>query len=216
MRILITGSSRGIGKALFEHYRREDNQVYGLSRKDCDLADREQTNRFFAKSGIEELDLAIHCAGINVTRFFYKLSHEAFRQMIDTNIWGTFNLLKNVIPLLKTNGSIILFSSASAFAPRMGQAAYACCKSALHGLAKVLVQEMLVEEKYLYLIAPGIVETGMPVDMMSAPMLKRALDEVPMKRFCKLEELINAIELLQKTPYMTGQTLHLNGSYYVQ
>jgi len=135
--------------------------------------------------------------------------------MIDTNIWGTLNLLNNVIPRLKTHGNIILVSSAPGFAPRMGQVTYASCRSALHGLAKVMVKEMLVEKKYLYLIAPGMVEMGMPVDIMTAPILEKPLGEVPVKRFCKLEESINAIDLLHKTSYMTAQTPHVNGSYYV-
>ncbi len=216
MKIVITGASRGIGKELLNHYQKKNEEVYGLSSKDCDLVHWDQTSCFFEQSNFNDIDLTIHCAASNVTRFFHKMSSDTFKNMIDTNILGTFNLLKCVIPRLKQHGCVILFSSASAFSPRMGQAAYACCKSALHGLVKVLVQEMLAEEKYIFLIAPGMVETGMPMKMMSETALEKARNSIPMKRFCKIDEIISAIDFLQQTPYMTGQTIHVNGSYYVQ
>lgn len=189
--------------------------MQGISSKDCDLADWDCTSEYFRRNDIQDIDTVIHCAAFNITSFFYKQSPESFRAMVETNIIGTFNLLKCIIPRLKKQGSIILFTSAAAFSPRIGQAAYACCKSALNGLVKVLVQEMLAEEKYIYLIAPGMVETGMPENMLSEAAIEKARDIIPMKRFCKMEELINAIDFLHGTPYMTGQTLHLNGSYYV-
>lgn len=215
MKILITGAGGGIGKCLLHHYLEQGEEVYGISRKDCDLAHWDQTFEYFDRNGIRDIDLAIHCAASNVTSFFHKQSCKNFRDMVDTNIIGTFNLLKCVIPRLKERGGIILFTSAAAFSPRIGQAAYACCKSALNGLVKVLVQEILAENKYIYLIAPGMVETGMPEKMLSDAAIEKARGVIPMKRFCKMEELINAIDFLHGTPYMTGQTLHLNGSYHV-
>lgn len=215
LKILITGASRGIGKNLFDHYRKRGEEVIGLSTKDCNLSLWDETFSFFDQERFNEIDILIHCAAFNVTKFFYKMDSKTFKQLVDTNIIGTFNLLKCTISRLKEYGSIIIFSSAATFSPRVGQSGYACCKSALHGLVKVLAKELIVENKYIFLIAPGIVETGMPMDMMSELALKKATEIIPMKRYCKIEEIINAIDFLYKTPYMTGQTIHINGGYFI-
>jgi NAD(P)-dependent dehydrogenase (short-subunit alcohol dehydrogenase family) len=215
LNILITGANRGIGKELLTHYLEQRENVRGLSKKECDLASWEETSLYFNNAVSGDLDLVIHCAAVNITKFFYKMDYQAFKDMVEGNILGTFNLLKCSVPKLKANGSIVVFSSVAAFSPRMGQSAYACCKSALHGLVKVLSQELIAEQKYIFLIAPGIVETGMPMDMMSDIALKKAIDLIPMKRFCQLEEIINTIEFVRVTPYLTGQTIHLNGAYCI-
>lgn len=215
LKILITGASRGIGKKLLDNYLNKGNEVLGLSTKDFILGNWEDTFSYFKRERCENIDMVIHCAAVNVTKFFYRMNYKVFKDMVETNILGTFNLLKCIIPNLKANGSIIIFSSSAAFSPRIGQSAYACCKSALHGLVKVLAQELIAENKYIFIIAPGIVETGMPMDMMSELALKKAVDIIPMKRFCKIEEIIRTIDYIRCTPYLTGQTIHLNGGYCI-
>ena len=212
---MITGASRGIGKSLLNHYREKKANVIGISTKDCDLSNWKDTSSFLKQEEYKALNLVIHCAAVNKTKFFYKMDYNDFKQMVDSNIIGTFNLLKNVVPILKEKGSVVIFSSAAAFSPRMGQAGYACCKSALHGLIKVLSQEMMVEKKYIYLIAPGIVETGMSINMMSGLALEKAKEVIPMGRFCNIDEIIKTIDFLIDAPYLTGQTLHLNGGYFI-
>jgi 3-oxoacyl-[acyl-carrier protein] reductase len=160
-------------------------------------------------------ELVIHCAAVNLIKAFYKMEYSAFQRMVETNVMGTFNLLKNVIPKLSCKGSIILFSSAAAFSPTIGQSAYACCKSALHGLVRVLARELLVEDKYIFLIAPGLVETGMPYLIMSEIAFKAAIANHPMRRPCTIAEIVNTIEFARRTPYLTGQTIHLNGTYNI-
>ena len=109
LNILITGASRGIGKKLLDHYSEEGQEVLGISTKNCNLASWEETSLYFKQKRVEGLDIVIHCAAVNVTKFFHKMDYKTFRHMVDTNIMGTFNLLKCVIPRLKTHGSIIIF-----------------------------------------------------------------------------------------------------------
>lgn len=215
MEILVTGGSRGIGKELNEHYIRQNNTVTTIDSNVCDLSDWQTTSAYFSKQGTANWDLVIHCAGVNLIKAFYKMEYSAFRKMVDTNLVGTFNLLKHVIPKLKCGGSIVLFSSAAAFLPTIGQSAYACCKSALHGLVRVLARELLVEDKYIFLIAPGLVETGMPYHVMSETALQAAVAALPMRRLCTIGEIVNAIDFACRTPYLTGQTIHLNGAYNI-
>jgi len=213
MKILVTGASRGIGEKLSAYYKQQGHEVTGTNSRSCDLSSYEATSSFFEQTGKEGWELVIHCAAANLIKPFYKTEYAAFRRMVDTNIIGTFNLLKNVIPKLKRKGNIILLSSAAAFSPPIGQSAYACCKSALHGLVKVLAKELIVEDKYVFLIAPGLVETGMPYELMSESALNAAIAAIPMRRLCTIEEIVNAVEFARRTPYLTGQTIHLNGAY---
>jgi 3-oxoacyl-[acyl-carrier protein] reductase len=215
MRVLITGSSGGIGKHLLSHYSKIGHDVVGMSSSDADLSDHEQTRTFFHVLGVSDFDLVIHCAAKNATSRFDRMSLSLFRSIIDSNIIGTFNLLQCILPRLSRHGNIVLFSSSAAVAPRICQSAYAASKSALTGLVKCLAQEFLVYEKYIFIIAPGMVEAGMPYKMMNAEARVAACNNIPMGRFCTMEEIINTINYVVKTPYLTGQTIHLNGGYVV-
>lgn len=214
-RILITGASRGIGRRLAEHYAGQDHQVFAPTRAECDLRDADQVRLAVERLPAAGLDMIVHCAAINVTRSFRKMDIAAFADMVDVNVLGTVRLLKCALPKLESGGCVILFSSVAAQAPRVGQAAYACCKSALHGLVRALTQELLAEGKYIYLIAPGPVEEGMTQDMMPALSLAAARREVPLRRFCAIGEVIGTIDYLRATPYLTGQTIHLNGGLWL-
>ncbi len=215
LRVLITGASRGIGAELLEHYVARGEDAKGMSTEDCDLGSWEETSRYFEQDQHAEVDLLVHCAAVNRNRFFYKLTPQEFKEMVGVNVIGTFHLLKCMIPRLKAQGSIVLLSSVAAFAPRMGQSAYACCKSALHGLVKVLAGELLPEDKYIFLIAPGVVEVGMPMHMMSETVRGKALEAIPLGRFCRIREIVATIEYARSTPCLTGQTIHLNGGYCI-
>ncbi len=215
MKIVITGTSRGIGKHLFEHYRNDGNIVFGINRKEVNLCNWEKTEEYFKDIKFQGINTFIHCAAKNITNFFYKMSYNSFKEMVDNNILGTFNVLKCIIPKLSREGNIILFSSSAAISPRLGQSTYCCCKNAVHGLVKVLYRELLVEKKYIFVIAPGLVETGMASDMLTNVSLYKALKIIPMQKFCTTNDIINSIDFLCKTPYLTGQTIHLNGGLYI-
>ena len=216
MNILVTGCKGSIGSHLCRHYTEKKYNVKGISRDDVDITDWEKMQDFFSSSVRRDLDLVIHCAAKNVARRFEKMSPASFAQIIDCNITGTFNLLRCAIPHVVKKGSIILFSSSAAFLPRIGQSAYAASKAALHGLVRVLAQELLAAEKYIFLIALGLTETGMSRDLIPESMIQLALEKVPMQRACVMEEIIRTIDYLAATPYMTGQTIHLNGAYSIQ
>ncbi len=211
MRILISGYRGGIGKELYNHYVKMEHNVTGISRDKVDITDCEKMKEYFLDKTSPCYDLVIHCAAENLVMRFEKTNYEDFRKIIDCNVMGTFNLLKYVIPHVVSGGSIILFSSSAAYAPRIGQSAYAASKAALSGLVKVLAQELLISEKYIFLIAPGLVETGMPQKMMSSQTLAAAIDMIPMRRACTIAEIANTIDYIRKTPYLSGQTIHLNG-----
>lgn len=215
MKILVTGCKGGIGKCLCRHYSENGNNVRGISRSDVDILNWEEMRSYFSDDSIKGLDMVVHCAAKNTVKRFEKMSYSSFKEIIDCNVLGTFNLLKCAIPLVVPGGSIILFSSSAAFSPRIGQAAYAASKAALHGLVKVLAQELLVVEKYLFVIAPGLVEKGMPQKLMTEKMLVAATERIPMRRTCTMAEIIRTIDYLKMTPYLTGQTIHLNGGYYL-
>jgi 3-oxoacyl-[acyl-carrier protein] reductase len=215
LKILITGASRGIGGALSSHYVASGHDVLAVSSRECDLTSDQRVAECFSREEFADLDAIIHCAAANITKFMHKMTTEMFRHMVDTNLVGTFNLLQSVVPKLKRHGSIILFSSVAAFYPRVGQSAYACCKAGLQGLVKVLARELIVEDKYVFVIAPGLVETGMSNDMMSEAYRAKALEMIPMRRSCRIEEIAETIDYLIRAPYMTGQTIHLNGGYYI-
>lgn len=216
MNILITGCKGSTGKHLCDHYTEKLHNVTGISREDVDITDWQKIQDYFSSTVGNDLDLVIHCAAKNVVKRFEKMSSAAFGEIIDSNIMGTFNLLRCAIPHVVKRGNIILFSSSAAFLPRIGQSAYAASKAALHGLVKVLAQELLVAEKYIFLIAPGFTETGMSQDLMPESMIQFALEKTPMQRACTMKEIIRTIDYLASTPYMTGQTIHLNGAYSIQ
>jgi 3-oxoacyl-[acyl-carrier protein] reductase len=235
---LVTGASRGIGRAIALSLAEEgaDVAVNYLSNRDlaadvvdhirkmgrramlaqADVADYADTHRM-AREVLEEfghLDILINNAGINSDHSFVKMDLASWRTVLAINLDGPYNCSKVLVDqMIKEGwGRIVNITSIIGQIGNFGQANYAASKAGLAAFSKSLAKELVSKGITVNCIAPGFIETEM---VMAIPERVRTklLDQIPMKRFGRSEEVARACVYLcsRDGDYITGAELSING-----
>lgn len=234
--ILVTGSSRGIGKAValmlaeqgFDivlHCRsnqglalevKADIESLGRSARvlQFDVADRAAV-RSAIVSDIEEHGAyyGVVCnAGISRDNAFPAMTDDEWDSVIHTNLDGFYNVVQpTIMPMIraKQGGRIVTLSSVSGIMGNRGQVNYSATKAGIIGATKALAIELAKRKITVNCVAPGLIET----DMVSEEVLKHAKEMIPLKRMGKPEEVASAVAYIcsDGASYMTRQVLSING-----
>jgi 3-oxoacyl-[acyl-carrier protein] reductase len=235
-RVLVTGASRGIGRAcalglaragfdlaLGFHKNAEaaqalEKEVRALGRNAA-LVPFDVADRAGAAAALER-DLAANgaywgvvlAAGLHEDAAFPALTGEAWDRVIGANLGGFFNVLRPlVMPLVRMHdgGRIVALSSVAALAGNRGQVNYAASKAGLHGATKALALELAKRAITVNCIAPGLVDTEM---LAGAPVAELA-KLVPMQRLGRPDEIASLVVYLfsEGAGYLTGQVISVNG-----
>ena len=239
-RILITGASRGIGRAaaillvqngyevIINYNSNEEKALevlkiakeYSPNSKilKFNIKNREECQKIITED-IEKNGIyygIVLNAGIAKDNVFPVMQDNEWDDVIGTNLGGFYNVLKPIImPMIsaKVKGRIITISSISALSGNRGQVNYSASKAGIIGATKSLALELAKREITANCIAPGIIETDMIKDV--------PIDEVkkliPMKRVGKPEEIASLINYLmsENASYITGQVISVNGGLYL-
>lgn len=225
-RILVTGSSRGIGKAIAERLRIEGYQVVTHSIKTpgtnlmFDIADRA------AARVALEADIAANGpyygivlnAGVNRDNAFPAMDDFEWDQVIRTDLDGFYNVLKPcVMPMVsaRIKGRIIAISSISGLVGNRGQVNYSAAKAGVIGAVKALAVELAKRGITVNAVAPGIIETDMVASIIPEAM-EAAKKAIPMRRFGKSEEVASLVAYLlsEDASYITRQVISVNGGMF--
>lgn len=223
--IVITGSSRGIGKFLFNSFLNSSNEnirgIY-LNTKPTeniekyirlDITDFDQV-KLFVDSYTEEMKeiTLINCAGIIYYSFTHKSDPVKWKSVIETNLIGTYNIIRVLLPIMREQkfGRIINFSSIAAIKPTPGISPYAASKSALWGLAKSIAIENASLNITINNINLGYSELGM-IETVTEEYRKNILAQIPTGILCPPEDILNTVKYLRTTRYITGSSIDLNG-----
>ena len=239
---LVTGGSRGIGRAIalklaeagcdvaILYAGREDaaqetvsmleeKGVRALSLR-CNVADGAQATEA-VKKVTEELgapDILVNNAGIVRDALAMRMTTEDFRAVLDTNLTGAFNMIHACLPLFirRRSGRIVNISSVSGMMGNPGQANYSASKAGLIGLTKTIAREVASRGITVNAVAPGFIETDMTRGMSEAA-LKNGLSAVPMGRIGQPEDIANAVRFLagDEAAYITGCVLKVDGGMYI-
>ncbi len=235
-RILVTGSSRGIGKAIALELARDNFSItvhYRSGKEEAetvvneiitaggqadmigfDISDRQQT-----RSKLEEIIEqqgpyygVVSNAGITRDGAFPALTDEDWDQVIHTNLDGFFNVVQPLImPMVraKKGGRILAMSSVSGVMGNRGQTNYAASKAGLIGAVKSLALELAKRKITVNCIAPGLIET----DMIDDDILNEAMKFIPAQRMGKPEEIAGLARYLcsDNAAYITRQVISVNG-----
>lgn len=238
---LITGASRGIGRAIalemakagaevvINYLSSEDKarelaeEIEGLGRK-AHLSRFDVSNPEEVKKAIKELEnklgtihILVNNAGITRDALFIKMKEEDWEQVLRTNLFSAFYVTQAVLPMmLKARwGRIINISSVVAFTGNPGQVNYASAKAGLIGFTKALALEVAGRNITVNAIAPGYIETDM-TQKLPEKVKEAFLQEIPLKRAGLPEEVAYLAVFLasEKASYITGAVFHINGGLY--
>lgn len=235
--ILITGSSRGIGKATAKLLAKQGYKIILHCNKNIDkaksvqeeigensrilqfdISNREQTTEILtndiAKNGVY-FGLVLN-AGITKDNVFPAMEDDEWDSVINTNLNGFYNVVKPLIlPMIQSRqkSRIVTLSSVSGLSGNRGQVNYSASKAGIIGATKALSLEVAKRGITVNCVAPGVIESDMTEDLPK----DKVLDMIPMKRFGTAEEVANVIEFLisEKASYITGQVISVNGGLYL-
>lgn len=235
---LITGATRGIGKAIairlanagFDialNYRKENDDLTNTKSEiekagvDCllvqgDISSFEDCERIakeiFDKFG--KIDVLVNNAGITKDMLLMRMKPEDFLSVVDVNLIGTFNMTRNVVPYMvkARSGKIVNISSVVGIEGNAGQTNYAASKAGIIGFTKSLARELGSRNILVNAVAPGFIETDMTA-ILSDSVRDEIAKKISLRRMGSAEDVAGVVEFLcgEASSYVTGTVIPVTG-----
>lgn len=235
---LITGASKGIGKAIALEFAKNNATVIINYNKDKEGANA--TEQEIKKTGkkavsvkadvsnfsevaamIEQIkkdfgriDIVVNNAGITMDRTLKNMTEEEWNKVINVNLNSVYNVTKQSLPLIPRNGRIINISSIAGVMGNFGQCNYSASKAGIIGFTKSLSKELGKQGITVNAIAPGIIDSDMTKKI---PFFRKKIMMVmiPLKRMGTTQEIANCALFLasEKSSYITGEVISVNGGF---
>lgn len=238
---IVTGGSRGIGRAIAQTLARDGFQVFltyvsrpaeaeqvaaeiraqgGHARAFAlNVSDSAAVSDFFANEIKDKVNLAVlvNNAGITKDGFLVRMKDEDFDQVINVNLRGAFICTREAAKIMSKarRGRIVNISSVVGQMGNAGQANYASAKAALLGLTKSCAKELATRQITVNAVAPGFIETDMTA-ALSDEVRKSYEESIPLKRMGTAQDVAETVAFLasDKAAYITGQVLGVNGGMH--
>ncbi len=234
---LVTGASRGIGRAIATTLASAGARVACNGRNEellrevvdeiqgnggdafpapFDVAEEDAAKELIQACVTEfgSLDILVNNAGITRDNLFLRMTREQWQAVINTNLTGPYNVLRAAArPMLRQrSGSIVNVSSVTARIGNAGQANYAAAKAGLNGMSLSLAREFAPRNVRVNVVAPGLVDTDM-LAALPENALQEILERVPLKRLAKPAEIASLVAFLASdlAGYITGQIFAVDG-----
>lgn len=238
--VLITGATRGIGKAILEAFN-DDYLIIGTGTSEeslssitenlkllkiegkafkLDLNDRQSIKDLSVSLDKKEIypDILINNAGITRDNIMLRMQEDEWDDVINIHLNGQYLLIKSFLKKMVKNrwGRIINISSTSAALGNKGQANYAAAKAGIEAMSRSLARELGSRNINVNCVAPGFIETDMTKEISKGNEDFFA-SQIPLGRLGKSSEIAEVVHFLasDQANYITGQTLHVNGGLYM-
>ncbi|MCH5463281.1 3-oxoacyl-[acyl-carrier-protein] reductase [Lactobacillus sp. LC28-10] len=237
--VLVTGSTQGIGLAIAQAFAKQGANIVLNGRHtaspevvdsiraekvtcwdlSADVTDPDSVqamiDRIYEK--IDHLDIVVNNAGIVNDKLLNRMTAADFSRVINTNLTGTFNVIKACLrPMYKArSGAFINMASVIGLTGNIGQANYAASKAGIIGLTKSVAKEAAMRGIRCNAIAPGMIDTAMTAQL-SEKVKGEILEQIPLKRLGSTNEVAQAAIFLAENDYVTGQTITVDGGLTMQ
>jgi len=224
---LVTGATRGIGKAIVQALQKMGATVIGTATtvegaaaihgKVLDVSDRASIKKLMDEIG--GVDILVNNAGITRDNILLRMKDEDWDSVIQTNLNSVYAMSKACLKhMLKARfGRIISISSVSAIMGNPGQANYGAAKAGIIGFTKAIAPELASRGITVNVVAPGMIDTDM-TQHLTPEQRTWVLNKIPLERLGTPEEVAAAVAFLasKEAAYITGETIQVNGGMYMQ
>lgn len=232
--VIVTGGAKGIGRAIALRFAQKKANIVLNYRSSVDeelikeiegegagcLCVKADVGSFDEAKALADaamdkfgsIDVLVNNAGITRDTLLLKMTEEDFDKVIETNLKGTFNMIKHTskIMLKQKSGSIINMSSVVGLSGNIGQTNYAASKAGIIGITRSAAKELASRGITCNAIAPGFIQTDM-TDVLSDKVKEGILANIPLKRFGRPGEVAELAVFLAENKYITGQVIAIDG-----
>jgi len=216
-RALITGGSRGIGKAISMIFKEKGFEVVCPTREELNLNSIDSVEQFILNHKSEHFDVIVNNAGVNDVNFIESITDEEIQSMVNVNLIAPIMLIRGFVGSMKERkgGRIVNIGSIWAVVSKPGRCVYSATKNGIHGVTNTLAAELAQYNILVNTVCPGFTLTELTKKNNSLEEIRKISHSIPMGRLALPEEIAEVVFFLcsENNTYLTGQKITVDGGY---
>ena len=216
-KVLITGGSRGIGKAVAERFQKAGYKVVCPTRQEMDLSSPESVEKYIEANKDTVFDVIVNNAGINDINGIEDITDSEIDSMMQVNLMSPIRILRGFATNMKKQkyGRIVNIGSVWAVVSKPGRCIYSATKNGIHGVTNTLAVELAPDNILVNTVCPGFTLTELTYKNNTPEQIESISADIPMQRMAQPSEIAELIYFLgsEANTYITGQKITIDGGY---